>query len=167
MTIEELNYQSADLSRSSPMRTAAWITLLILGILYCLAGLCTGSSMIFVVSLLKSRGGMAAGADVIIYAVTAGVLLVLFGSGITYIWTCVRVRRKSRRAAVTALVVAIVNVSLIVILCGVAVVAMFIGKNSNFASAIPGLIMYGTAAAANIVAAWMLLRVLREDRAGI
>jgi hypothetical protein len=102
MSDQLLNYDTP-LQRPSGMRTTAWISLLVLGILYVLGGFCVGISLAIIVTKLP------AASRVVMIVVMGSMLLIAFGFGGALIWSAIRVRKGSRGAGIAALVMAILN----------------------------------------------------------
>jgi ABC-type nickel/cobalt efflux system permease component RcnA len=157
--LPELNYQTP--TGSSRVITAAWITLLVLGIFYSLGGACFGmilGALVFGEAALRPVFG----------ATLAAALIILFImiTGIIYCWASIRVSKCSRPAAKVALVLTTIHAVLAVTLCIVGVIAAIVRGRGILAEDIVALFMgvlfYLTIAAGNGFSAWMLWKTMRE-----
>ena len=170
-----LAYESPPPGRLSGWRTAAWISQLVLGILYALAGLCLGGSTILVSSVMETL--LAAGGPGtpalppnfrwIMIGAGLALLAIMWAVAVTHIWTALLVRRGSRAAAVTGLVIAILNAVVILGVIALAVVAMLAGPGRHDPTGLIGVLVYLLPTAANIWVAIALGMVLREKRAAV
>ena len=166
MTIPEqpLEYTLVQRIPMTRVRRGAWIMLLVVGILDCTWALCITGAMFF---MLKEMGGGGIGGMWPILAIVGGQLLVALGFGGTNIWCSFLVRRGSRRAALTGMVVALVSA---ILFCGLAVLGCIMalrdpGHPAFLLRFIFSLVIYGGLGLANVVLAWLLVFVRRELRA--
>jgi hypothetical protein len=114
-----LAYETPVMGRPSGLRTATWIALLVLGILHSLVGLYVGGAV--GLSLVRPSGMVPHNLVVLILGILGGVLVLFGGSGITYFWASWRIRKWSRAANITAMIVALVNALLFLGVAGVVV----------------------------------------------
>jgi hypothetical protein len=167
-----LAYQTPGVYRPSPMRTAAWISLLVLGILYGAGGLCIGAGTI-IANITLGRAvaagppgpaAMASNIHWIMIAMGLAFLAVTWAVAATYIWTALLVRRGSRAAAVTALVIAVLNALVILGFVVLGVIGMLMEPGRPDPEAALGLVVFLLPAVANIWVVIALSMVLRERR---
>jgi hypothetical protein len=167
-----LAYQSPPLFRPTGMRTAAWISLLVLGILYGMGGLCIGAGTI-IANITLGRAvaagppgavAMASNIHWIMIAMGLAFLAVTWAVAATYIWTALLVRRGSRAAAVTALVIAVLNALVILGFVVLGVIGMLTESGTPEPEAFIGLAVFLLPAVANIWVVIALSMVLRERR---
>lgn len=164
-----LSYETPSLNPSSPMRTAAWISLLVAGILYGLGGLCVGGSMFFVTAMVGAGGGAGGGpvmpANARLILIITGVVMLALSwiVGGVYIWTAFLVRRGSRAAAVTSLIVASLNALVFLAIVVLGTIGALMGPGRD-RMAIVGVLFYLLPVAANLWLVIALALVLREKR---
>jgi hypothetical protein len=157
-----LSYQSAS-PTLSPLRAGLWITVLVLGILYCLAGSCIGSSFALSAHDNFEDGGTAfESLTPFTMALLAIQLLGMLVSGGIFIWAAIAIRRRLRAGAVMALTVAFLNTVAIAILIAIAIAQSFRDPSPVW-SIIAGLAFYGFAALADTVVACFLWQLLRRE----
>lgn len=165
-----LIYESPPLDRSTGKRTAAWISLLIMGILYALGGLCmAGGAMIASAAVERAMAagpaGVPPGVNIKAILMIAGLvfLVLLWAMGGTYLWTAFLVRRGSRAAAVTSLIVASLNVVGIMAIIVLGTIGILIGPTKD-PQALIGIAVYLVPVAANLWLVIALIMFLREKR---
>jgi hypothetical protein len=175
MSDQPLSYQTPPLEGASKARTTAWISLLVLGILYVIGGLCLGLSSIFAVSMIGAAGrgggpGGAAGAipgnaKTILIAVLGTMLLLIVAVSAIYLICAFRVRKGSRAAGITAMVVSALNALLLIAIVCLGVIGIVSGANGRGdMSGLVGIIFYLVPIAANT---WVAIAIgwwLRERR---
>jgi hypothetical protein len=156
MTESMLNYETLPPDPAGGLRTGTTIYLRILGILYCLCGMCVGLGLIMILAAVRPDT-MPRNAT----PITTGVLLFFYlGTGITYLWSASRLRRGSLAATITALIISIINSlgCLTVFIFGLVVILTNTRRDT---SVFVGTGIYLLVAAANVTAATLLISFLR------
>ncbi len=175
--IQELGYAPVS-ARISGLRQATWITLLVLGILTALGGLCLGGSMAFAAlmftKLVASMPRSAPAAPLpspqlfwLIGGITAAIPLAF---GTTEIVCSVKIRRGSHPASVVALAVIglqflLVGAALLFGGVGLAMGTMHGGP--DLPAQVLGLAFYGIIEIALGFLGFLLIKVLGEARTGV
>jgi hypothetical protein len=161
-----LNYQSPPPDRPTGKRMLAWISLLVMGILYFFAGLCVGGGVaVASVILLAARpgAGMPAGAHWVMVITAMATIGLPWAVAAVYVWCAFLVRRGSRAAAVASLVIAPLNALafLGIVVGGMAMVARERGARDP-GGAMLAFLFYLLPAVANAYLAIALILFLRE-----
>ena len=157
-----LDYHGVVNSGATPLRTAVWITLLVLGFFDLTGGLCIGPMWAALptggptTAVSESRRVMGAAWCLVVFA---GLLL----SGLTYVRTSARIRRRSRKAATFAFTVTLVNWALIASAVSIEVAGLL---NHLWRISWRGIVLHGGAVVINALVTWMLYGILREHRSG-
>ena len=155
-----LTYQTPPRPQITGRCTAAWITALVMGILYGLGGLCIGGGFALTFVLIV-RSGRIAGAPMTYAVLLLGaIVLCILSFAVTFIIGAIRIRRGSRAWAIACVIISLLNALLILsfVIFGVAAI-LSTGRNPEAAL---GLLMYLIPTAINIAAAILLFRALRD-----
>ena len=165
MTDPLLSYQTPAPAANTGLRTATWIYLLVLGILYALGGLCAVASMAFVFTLLTRAGpaGATPGVGAIMLVTGIIMLLISLAIGATFIWAALRLRRGSRAAAITALVISILGTAGCLAIVGLGIIGALTSPDRDPGMLI-GILFYLLPAAVNAVAVVLLIALMRQQR---
>ena len=166
MSDDLLSYQSSLGNQPTPMRTAAWISLLALGILYVLGGLCSTGALLFVSALVGAGRPTAppnAGSIIIIVAIITFLLTV--GTGVTYIWTAFLIRRFSRGAAIVSLIISALNCLGFLTILVLGIAGYLMSSRSRDPGGVVGILFYITPALANAWVVIALALLVRGKRA--
>jgi hypothetical protein len=164
MSNELLNYENVPPERPSAVRTTAWISLLVLGILYCLGGLCIGFSGVFMFAFIFKQADFPANSRALLLAVMVVLLALALAFGIVYLWSALRVRKGFRGAAVASLVIAILNTVVLTGLVCMGIIGVLLGPRGPDPSVLFGVIFYILPIAANGWVVFALTRFLRESK---
>ncbi len=158
MPNSSVSHQTAGASPTSRFWNPAWITCLVLGILYSLAGLVGAGSTIFVVMVAHSRATPPARTTMWSdLAVIAGGVLWAWAVGAVYIFTSLYVKRGSRRAARVAELTANANQILFCLLLFLSlVISRDTWKPSERPNIVADILILGVIIAANSILAWLL-----------
>ncbi|MGN6367416.1 MAG: hypothetical protein ACTHN5_04055 [Phycisphaerae bacterium] len=163
-----LTYDSSRILPNSRTRTAAWIMLFVLGILTDLGGICMGASTaamfaLFIPRAGPPRPGAAAPNWGLVVTVVALVYVVLpVGIGSTEIVCALKVRRRSRAATITALVLTLIQLLLALGLIGFGIVAAT-GAGPDKEGIIPAIVFIALSAVVFAIASWLLFRTRSES----
>ena len=168
MTDPLLTYQTPEPRPSTPLLTGTWIYILVLGCIYCLAGICLGGSTLlafsFITHVAPAGAGPPRGTLMTIMIITGLIMFLLpAGSGGAFIWSALRIRRGSRPAAITALVIAILNGGGLLILVCLGAIGMAMRSDSD-PSAFVGVLFYLLPVGMNIAAIVLITRLLAQWR---
>ena len=158
--MNELNYQTPQLQNSDRV-TAAWIALLVLGILAGVFATCAGLFTVVAGSFLTRARDQAAAFMLCVFLC----LLFLYAVGccIIYIWASVRVRRGSAAAARGASILCSINAALAALVCVLATVVTLIRFDSGHGlSTLPSALLWMFVAAGNATVAWLLRRAVPD-----
>jgi Na+/phosphate symporter len=161
MTSPLLEYQSA--ASPSNLRSAAFVFLLILGILYALGSSCLG--VVGIVTFLDERPHLSNGRLLLLMSFPAVLVGDALGTAVTYIWTGILIQRHSRKASVVTLIVSLINVIVSIIFLTLLMVLAAYDPGVKMGAIVVGALLCAFAAALNIVAAWLTRRLLREPTA--
>ena len=160
---DTLTYQTPMDPSATPLRTGTWIYILVLGILYCVGGLCVGGSTLFAMTLVARAGAPPAGFKTIMLIVSIVMFIIPGAFGATYIWSAIRIRKNSRPAALTAMVIAIINACLLLLIVVLGIVAALVNPRRDPASLV-GVVFYLLPAGMNIAAVVLIIKLLQQWR---
>ena len=133
-----------------------------MGILYCLGGLCMGTGVFMALTLQAGWTAAARGESWLMLSFVAAESVGTLASGCLFFWTGRTLTRGVRSAAVTALVVALINFVAVV---GFMIYAIGAGMIRGVPSVTPfvlGLVFYGVVALTNGIVSGLLWRLLRK-----
>jgi hypothetical protein len=162
MTESILAKQPARL-RYSTLRTGLSNTLVVMGILYCLGGLCLGTGLFMALTLQAGWTAATRAESWQMLSLVAVESVGTLASGCLFFWTGRTLTRGVRSAAVMALVVALINFVAVV---GYMIFAIAVSINRGVPRVSPfivGLMLYGTVALTNAIVSRLLWRLLRKN----